>query len=76
MVRNRGRGAPQVKDEHLILLGQMNGKLDMLVARAAADETRLQDASNAAWWGKSALLLTIVSFYPKARELIGPLMGL
>lgn len=64
-----------MKDEHLILLGQINGKVDLLVARAAADEVRLQDAANAAWWGKSAMLLTIVSFYPKARDLIGPLLG-
>lgn len=63
-------------DAHLVLLGEINGKVDMLVARAQADETRLQEAANAAWWGKSALLLTVVSFYPKARDFIGPLLGL
>lgn len=65
-----------MKDEHLVLLGEINGKVDMLVARAVADEVRLQDAANAAWWGKSALVLTLASLYPKARDLIGPILGL
>lgn len=69
-----------MKDEHLLLLGEMNGKLDMLLDRAAADEERLRvaqaDAINAGWWGKTAIVLTIASLYPKARELIAPLVGL
>lgn len=65
-----------IKDEHLILLGEINGKVDMLVARAQADEARLQDAASGAWWGKGAILLVIASMYPKARDLIGPLLGL
>lgn len=69
-----------MKDEHLLLLGEMNGKLDMLLARTTADEERVRaaqaDALNAGWWGKTAIVLTIASLYPKARELIAPLLGL
>jgi hypothetical protein len=59
-----------LKDEHLILLGEINGKVDLLVARGLKDGDCISALE--AWWGRRRLLISAPS-PPKLRDAVSML---
>ena len=60
-----------MEDEHLILLGRIDGKLDLLIEKQDKNDKRLTAVEKKIWYGQGALALASLAFLPKLKALLG-----
>lgn len=61
----------EFSDEHLLMLGRMDGKLDLLINRSDDQEKRLNGVEKRVWYASGAAAFIAAFFATKIKTILG-----